>query len=178
MGLYGNPNLTGVERRFAENEIIVSKTDLTGKLVYGNNTFYDLAGMGEKQCIGQQHNIIRNPNMPRAVFDLLWETLKAGKEIFAYVDNRSYNGDNYWVFAHVTPSRNGSGEIVGYHSSRRSPNQQVIEDKIKPLYESLLRIEKEAASPKDGMQEARQKIDQVLTENKMTFNQMMFALGV
>lgn len=119
-------SLTGVERTFSPDEIIVSKTDLTGKITYGNRTFYRLAGLEESDCLGVQHNLIRHPEMPRAVFKLLWDTIAAGEEIFAYVVNRSANGDHYWVFAHVTPSRDNSGRIVGYHSNRRVPNKKVI----------------------------------------------------
>jgi PAS domain S-box-containing protein len=178
MALYGNPQLSGVEKTFDEDEIIVSKTDLTGKLTYGNRTFYRLAGLPEKDCLGKQHNIIRNPTMPRAVFELLWNTLKDGKEIFAYVVNRSANGDHYWVFAHVTPSLDGSGNIIGYHSNRRVPNRQVLHQHIEPLYTNLLQMEKSAPSPKDGLTASYQAVADLLTENKVGFNEFMFSLGV
>lgn len=178
MALYGNPQVTGVEKTFGEDEIIVSKTDLTGKLTYGNRTFYRLAGLSEEECIGQQHNIIRNPNMPRAVFELLWNTLKDGKEIFAYVVNRSANGDHYWVFAHVTPSRDSSGNIVGYHSNRRVPNRSVLNEHIIPLYKNLLTMEQSAASPKDGLDASYQAVLDLCAENNMGFNEFMFSLGV
>ncbi|MDX1736995.1 MAG: PAS domain-containing protein [Alphaproteobacteria bacterium] len=176
--LYGNSNLTGVERSFPTSEIIVSKTDLTGKLVYGNNTFYDLAGMTEKECLNQQHNIVRHPHMPRSVFDLLWETIKGGEEIFSYVVNRSKNGDHYWVFAHVTPSVNTSGTIIGYHSNRRAPNKTVVNEKIQPLYKELIALESNAASPKQGILAGRNRIRQILDETKMDFNELMFSFGL
>lgn len=176
--LYGNKELSGKEARFDDDEIIVSKTDLKGKLVYGNRTFYRLAGLSEKQCIGQQHNIIRHPEMPRCVFDLLWNTIKSGRELFAYVNNRSANGDNYWVFAHVTPSFDATGNIIGYHSNRRTPNRQTLNNHIIPLYKELLRLEQSVSSPKDGMGLSSAKIDSLLKQNKMGFNEFMFSLGV
>jgi PAS domain S-box-containing protein len=178
MALYGNPQLSGVEKTFDPDEIIVSKTDLTGKLTYGNRTFYRLAGMEEKECLGFQHNIIRNPTMPRVVFELLWNTLKENKEIFAYVVNRSTNGDHYWVFAHVTPSRDGSGNTVGYHSNRRVPNRRVLTEHIEPLYKNLLQVEQSASSPKDGLEASYKVVTDLLTENKVGFNEFMFSLGV
>lgn len=177
MELYGNKQLSGKEVYFGDDEIIVSKTDLTGKLTYGNRTFYKLAGLTEKQCIGQQHNIIRHPEMPRCVFDLLWSSLKSGEEIFAYVNNRSSNGDNYWVFAHVTPSYDASGKIVGYHSNRRVPNRKVLEKYIIPLYKDLLATEQAIASPKEALQASKSKLDNILKESGLTFNQWMFALN-
>lgn len=178
MALYGNSQLTDVETKFDEDEIIVSKTDLTGKITYGNRTFFRLAGLPENECVGAQHNIIRHPHMPRCVFELLWNTLKDGKEIFAYVLNRSANGDYYWVFAHVTPSRDTSGNIIGYHSNRRVPNRAVLNQTIIPLYKNLLDIEQTASSPKDGLNASFQTVVDLLTDNKVGFNEYMFSLGV
>ena len=98
-------HLTGVERFFDKDEIIVSKTDLKGRMTYCNDVFLRIAGYTEQELLGQPHSIIRHPDMPRCVFKLLWDTIGAGKEIFAYVINRAKNGDHYWVLAHVTPSR-------------------------------------------------------------------------
>lgn len=178
MELYGNPELTGVEKTFSEDEIIVSKTDLTGKITYGNRTFYRMAGFDEKECLDIQHNLIRHPEMPRAVFKLLWDTLKSGKEIFAYVLNRSKNGDQYWVFAHVTPSYDASNTMVGYHSNRRVPNRQVVDQHIVPLYKTLMQVEKSAPSPSAGLESSFQAVVDLLKENKVGFNEFMFSLGV
>jgi len=144
-------HLSGVERFFDDNEIIVSKTDTKGKLTYVNDVFLRLADYSESQCLGQPHNMIRNPEMPRCIFKLLWDTIQDGKEIFAYVVNRSANGDHYWVLAHVTPSRDSNGSIVGYHSNRRTPNREILEETIIPLYKQLLAEENKHANSKDGM---------------------------
>lgn len=178
MGLYGNPQLSGVERKLDASELIVSKTDCQGKITYGNRTFFALAGYDERECLGAPHNMIRHPHMPRGVFDLLWATLQNGKEMFAYVVNRAKNGDHYWVFAHVTPSYNEKSEIVGYHSNRRAPNTAVLREHIIPLYDDLLAVEKSADSPSDGMRTAREKVENMLAEAKIGFNEFMFSLGV
>ena len=170
--------LSGVERFFDESDIIVSKTDLKGKLTYVNQSFLKIAGMNEGQCIGKPHNVIRNPEMPRCVFKLLWDHLQSGKEIFAYVNNRAINGDNYWVFAHVTPSKDGSGNIVGYHSNRRVPNRKTLDEHIIPLYRDLLNIEASNTSAQAAMQASSEKIESLLKENNVTFNEWMFGLGV
>ncbi len=168
--------LTGVEREFNENELIVSKTDLTGKLTYGNRLFFNLAGMNEEECLGKQHNIVRHPDMPRCVFDLLWRTLQAGEELFAYVVNRSSNGDHYWVFAHVTPSTDMNGTVNGYHSNRRSPNRTILNESIIPLYKRLLRVEKDDPSPRSGLEKSKAMIADLLAERKQGFNEFMFSL--
>lgn len=176
-GLYGNTQLTGKERFF--EDIIVSKTDLEGKITYANRTFLKVAGFpDEKACLGQPHNIIRHPDMPRAVFHLLWKTLQNDQEIFAYVVNRALNGDHYWVLAHVTPSHDMNKNIIGYHSNRRVPNKQVLNENIIPLYKNLLKIEKSESSPKVGMEKAFQAVVDLLAEAKLGYNEFIFSLGV
>ena len=130
--------LTDHEVFFPENEIIVSKTDLVGRMTYVNQTFCRVAGYREFELLGQPHNIIRHPDMPRAVFKLLWDAIMAGKEIFAYVKNRSKGGDFYWVFAHVTPSLDKNNTIVAYHSNRRAPNRATVDKVIIPFYRATL----------------------------------------
>ena len=175
--LYGNPSLTGVEKTFSPDEIIVTKTDLKGRISYGNRTFFRMAGYDEKACIGAPHNLIRHPDMPRCVFKLLWDTLQSGREVFAYVNNRSRNGDSYWVFAHVTPSFDASGRTVGYHSNRRVPDRQVVSRHIEPLYRRLLDVERRSVSPKAGMDAALGAVEALLKESRVGFNQFMFSLG-
>ncbi len=107
-------------------------------MTYTNDVFSRIAGYSARELKGQPHNIIRHPQMPRSVFALLWQTIQAGGEIFAYVINRCKNGDHYWVIAHVSASRDRSGEIIGYHSARRVPERSIVDEKIIPLYDLLL----------------------------------------
>ncbi|MEO5336837.1 MAG: PAS domain-containing protein [Magnetospirillum sp. WYHS-4] len=169
--------LTGVERTFAEHEIIVSKTDLKGRITYGNEVFFRMAGYTERQAIGQPHSMIRHPEMPRCVFKLLWDTIQGGHEIFAYVVNRSANGDHYWVLAHVTPSRDGSGNLVGYHSNRRVPNRTVLTSTIIPLYNQLLQEENRHSNAKDGMNASHAMLVNLLKDKGMRYDELIFALG-
>ena len=144
------PIMTGVERHFGKDEIIVTKTDPKGKIIYGNEVFMRLAGYSEDEVIGKPHNIIRHPAMPRCVFKLLWDTIGSGKEIFAYVINLAKTGDHYWVLAHVTPTFGPDGRIQSYHSSRRCPSRDAIA-KIEPVYKTLCGIEISHQNPQDGM---------------------------
>ena len=73
-------DLTGVERTFGADEIIVSKTDTKGRLTYVNQLFQTIADYKEDELIGQPHNIVRHPDMPRCVFKLLWDTISSGNE--------------------------------------------------------------------------------------------------
>lgn len=170
-------SLTGVERFFEDDEIIVSKTDLKGRISYANNVFLRLAGMSEKETLGRPHSCIRNPNMPRCIFKLLWDTIQDGREIFAYVVNRSKNGDHYWVLAHVTPSRDGSGNIVGYHSNRRVAARQVLDDTIIPFYKTLLEEERKHANGKDGLEASFNMVSNLLRGSGVAYDEFIFSLG-
>jgi hypothetical protein len=91
--------------------------------------------------LGTPHSIVRHPQMPKAVFKLLWERVEKKEEIFAFVINKTKNGNDYWVYANVTASLDVDGNIVGYYSVRRMPNPAALEV-IKPLYVKMLEAEK------------------------------------
>ena len=166
---------TGVERYFDPKTFIVSKTDLKGVLLYGNPIFMDIAGYEEQEIIGQPHSILRHPDMPRCVFKLLWDYLLAEKEVFAYVKNMCKNGDHYWVFAHATPSYDENDRLVGYHSSRRVPEQSALEV-IKPLYANLLKIENTTSNKKEGMEKSYQALMDVCKEKGMEYHELLFSI--
>lgn len=166
--------LTGVERFFDPGEIIVSKTDTKGRLVYVNELFLSIADYTEPEVLGQPHNIIRHPHMPRCVFKLLWDTISVGNELFAYVINRTKFGDHYWVLAHVTPNVNSDGEITGYHSSRRSPSRDAI-DKIAPLYQQLLSEEAKHANSKEGMAASTAMLQATLDDLGLPYDRFIFS---
>ncbi len=144
-------HVTNNERTFEQHEIIVSKTDTKGRITYANSVFQRVGLYTESELKNQPHNILRHPDMPRCVFKLLWETIQSGQEIFAYVKNRAKNGDYYWVFAHVTPSYDTEGNVVGYHSNRRVPRPEALAV-IQPLYAELRTEENKHANDKTGMQ--------------------------
>lgn len=168
--------LTGKEVFFDDDEIIVSKTNLKGHITYCNDVFKQIAGYTEKELLGQPHSILRHPEMPRCVFKLLWDTIQEGKEIFAYVVNRTKTGDHYWVLAHVTRSRDMNGEVIGYHSNRRVPNRAILTEKIIPLYQSLLAEEKKHTSRKQGMQMASGMVVQLLKDSGMDYDEFIARL--
>jgi PAS domain S-box-containing protein len=168
--------LTGVERTFKENEIIVSKTDTKGRLIYINQTFLEVADYIESEVIGQPHSMIRHPDMPRCVFKLLWDTISKGQELFAYVMNRTKFGDYYWVLAHVTPTFEEDGKTVrGYHSNRRVPNAVALEV-IKPLYAELKAEEDRHANKKDGMNSAYKLLQDKLAQAGMEYDEFILSL--
>ncbi|MGY0831338.1 PAS domain-containing protein [Azospirillum argentinense] len=167
--------LTGFERTFDPGELIVTKTDLKGRITYANRVFLRISGYDEHEVIGAPHNILRHPDMPACVFKLLWDTIGAGREIFAYVDNRAKTGEHYWVFAHVTPSFDENGTAIGYHSNRRVPRRDAVET-IRPLYAQLLAEERRHANPKAAMVASTALLSDLLKRNGTTYGKFIFAL--
>jgi len=167
---------TNTEVHFASDDIIVSKTNLKGHITYANKTFCEIAGYTEAEVLGQPHSIIRHPDMPRAVFKLLWDTLAEGREIFAYVKNMTKRGDYYWVFAHVTPSFDANRQVIGFHSNRRVPDRKVLTESIIPLYAELLREEAAQRNGKDALAAGFARLVAFSSSRKMPYDQLIFAL--
>ena len=164
------------ELTFDTSEIIVSKTDLKGRITYANRTFARIAGYCEAELIGQPHSIIRHPDMPRAVFKLLWDVLEKRDEVFAYVKNLARSGGYYWVFAHVTPSFDNAHNVVGYHSNRRVPRRDVISNVIEPLYAELLAIENSEKNAKSGLQKSYAHLNEIVRSKARSYDELIFSL--
>jgi PAS domain S-box-containing protein len=167
---------TNVEAFFDKNDIIVSKTDLKGRITYANQTFCHIAGYSEAELMGQPHSIIRHPDMPRAVFKLLWDTLLEGREVFAYVKNMAKNGSYYWVFAHVTPSFDPDKKIIGFHSSRRVPDRKILEAAIIPVYAAVLQEERRHRNGQTALSASFKVVVEFLKSKNMTYDEFIFSL--
>lgn len=172
-----NHTLTGQERTFNDDDIIVSKTNLKGHLTYANKIFLDISGYKEQDVLGKAHNFIRHPDMPRCIFKLLWETLASGNEIFAYINNRAKSGDHYWVYAHVTPSWDDDGKIIGYHSNRRVPDRRILDEHIIPLYKQLKTEESKHSNGKEGMAAGLKMLQNILNDAGIAYDEFMATIG-
>jgi PAS domain S-box-containing protein len=166
---------TGVEQMLGDEELIVSKTDLKGRITYANDVFIRMARYPARELIGAPHSIIRHPDMPRCVFKLLWDTIEAKQEIFAYVVNLAGDGSHYWVFAHVTPTFDIRGNIIGYHSNRRRPEQASLE-KVKPIYKLLRDEEACHANAKDGMRASFDMMIEFLKQQGLAYDEFVLSL--
>ncbi len=167
--------LTGVERTFSQEDVMVTKTDLKGRITYANKVFCDIVGVPESRVLGAPHSFLRHPDMPRCVFKLLWDRISAGEEVFAYVVNMASNGDHYWVFAHVTPTFDEHGQITGYHSNRRLPDRAIV-GKISSLYQTLKSLEDGAPDRGTGLRASTDKLTEILDEQGMGYDEFIFSL--
>lgn len=166
---------TGVERAFRDDQIIVSKTDLKGRITYVNQLFVDVSGYAEEELIGAPHSVIRHPEMPRAVFHLLWDTLVQKREIFAYVKNMTATGDHYWVLAHVTPTFGRDGSVLGYHSNRRTASRSALAQ-IEPLYRALLDEEGRHGSKPEAAAAGRRALEAQLLIQNQRYDEFIWSL--
>ncbi|MDY0873530.1 PAS domain-containing protein [Dongia rigui] len=155
--------------------MIVSKTDLKGRITYANDVFLRLAKFPRSQVIGAPHSLIRHPDMPRCVFKMLWDTIQTKKELFAYIVNMARDGDHYWVFAHVTPTFDANRNILGFHSNRRKPDKAQLE-KIIPMYAELLAEENRHDSRKDGMLRGHDMLMNMLKGKGLDYDEFVFSL--
>ena len=106
-----------IETEVPEEEIIISRTDLQGKITYVNETFADNSGYAVEELIGKAHNIVRHPDMPSSVFKELWETIQAKKQWSGVVKNMRSDKGFYWVKAIVSGVYK-NGELVEFKSLR------------------------------------------------------------
>ncbi|ASW02125.1 methyl-accepting chemotaxis protein [Paraburkholderia aromaticivorans] len=120
-----NQPVTGHEYEFPSSDMLVSATDLTGRIQYCNPAFIAVSGFTRDELIGQPHNLIRHPDMPRDAFADMWATIRDGRPWTALVKNRRKNGDHYWVHANVTPVVE-KGTVVGYLSVRVKPERDAV----------------------------------------------------
>jgi len=118
------------ESYFAFDELFFSRTDENGKILSGNSIFRRVSGYEWDELLDKPHSLIRHPDMPRAVFWLLWKTIENGEPIGAYVKNRSKDGRYYWVFAIVTPI---DGGYLSVRLKPRSPFLAIVEKEYAEL---------------------------------------------
>ena len=165
---------TAIERVMREDDFIVSMTDPKGRITYGNRVFIEFSGYSEQELLGTQHNIIRHPDMPRAVFKLLWDKISNKEECFAYVKNMSKDGGFYWVFTNVTPTFDPAGNITGYFSVRRKPKLSGIEA-VTPLYAAMLEAEQKAG-PANAIEASGKLLADVLKQKGLSYDELVLAI--
>ncbi|HEO99455.1 MAG: PAS domain-containing protein [Campylobacterales bacterium] len=164
---------TDVEHEVTRVDIVVSKGDEEGNIIYANPIFFKLAGYTQGELLDKPHSMIRHPEMPKIIFKYLWDRLKSGEDVMTFVKNLSKDGGFYWVFAHVRVATNPDGTFRNYVSTRRamaSGARGVIE----PLYKKLSEAEQNG-----GMEASQKVLEAFLAENGAslaTFSDVMQTL--
>jgi len=130
-----NQPVNNKQKHFKEGSTLVSMTDLNGVIEYVNNNFIEISGYTQDELIGQNHHLVRHPDMPEAAFADLWSKIKSDEEWRGLVKNRCKDGGYYWVDAYVIPVFK-NGKKVGYQSVRSVPTQKQIND-AESLYSKM-----------------------------------------
>jgi aerotaxis receptor len=115
---------------------ILSTTNPKGQITHINDEFVEISGFSREELIGQPHNIIRHPDMPRAAYEEMWTRLREGKTWLGAVKNRCKNGDHYWVRAYAIPVLDRNGQVQELQSIR-SQLEPEAEARAEKLYANL-----------------------------------------
>lgn len=130
------------EVQWDKSKVLISETDVAGTITKVNDVFCNVSHYSESELIGQPHNLIRHPDMPRLVFKLLWDNLKIGNNFVGVIKNLAKTGEYYWVVTDFEMRRDGMGNITHYIGRRKAVPQGAIDNYLAPFYESLLKMEK------------------------------------
>lgn len=154
-----------------QNDLIVSATDKKGNILYTNEIFAKIAEYTKEELIGQPHSLIRHKDMPKVIFHLLWQRVLSGKTIYAFVKNRTKNGNYYWVKAYVKPVyKNGEiSQIISY----RKPMNDFAKEYITRLYKTLIDFEKN-----HSIDESYQFLMNYLEKRNLTYDQFIDRLSL
>lgn len=161
------PIVIDEEITFSKKKFIVSKTDLKGNIIFINKNFSEVSGYEEAELVGSPHNVLRHPDMPKAIFFLVWQALLAGHPISGVVKNLAKDGRYYWVISDWEAKFNSKGDIVALTAFRRAAPQDVIET-TKELYRTMLAIEK-----KHGMEKSLGYLEAYLEEHEVNYNEFI-----
>ncbi len=159
------PQPVNKEIKLNNKRYIVSKTDSKGIIEYGNDYFVEISGYSEAELIGQAHNIVRHPDMPKVVFKMMWDRIKKAQNIMAVVKNMAKDGSYYWVVTEFEPKVDPiSNEIISHTAFRKAAPQKAI-DTMEPIYQKLLEIEKDG-----GMDASEKYLRGFLEEKRMSYD--------
>ncbi len=157
-----------LEIKCAYQEVIISRTDLKGNIIYCNSTFAKVNGFKRPSAvINQPHNIIRHPDMPKTIFNIIWRVISNGLPIQAIVKNKTNDNKYYWTMLEWRPQIDNNNTIVSFVAEGKQAPEKIIQT-IEPLYELLCDIEKE-----HGVDSAITYLRSYLDEKGMTYSQYL-----
>jgi PAS domain S-box-containing protein len=106
-------------KRCIDDFLIITKTDLNGIITYANASFTKISKYSYDELIGSPHNIVRHPDVPRVIFEVIWQRLQNGKTWKGVLKNRAKDGSTYYVETYISPVFNQNGEIIEYMALRK-----------------------------------------------------------
>ncbi|CAA6812509.1 MAG: SIGNAL-TRANSDUCTION SENSOR PROTEIN-PAS/PAC domain [uncultured Sulfurovum sp.] len=161
------PIVLDEEIGFSKKKFIVSKTDLEGNILFVNQNFCDITGYEYEELMGQSHSVLRHPDMPEAIFYMIWKSLFAGMEVSAIIKNVAKSGAYYWVIADFSMQRNNYGELETFTSFKRAAPATVTEE-VALLYQEMISSER-----RGGVEASLQYLEIFLEERQMSYNEYL-----
>jgi PAS domain S-box-containing protein len=161
------PIVLNQEIEFSKKKFIVSKTDIEGNILFVNKNFCEVSGYTELELQGTSHSILRHPDMPQAIFYMMWKSLLAGMEISAVVKNLAKSGKYYWVISDFSMQRDNHGKLESFSSFNRIAPDYVSET-MESLYTLMLLVER-----KEGIEGSLRYLESYLEEKNMGYNEFL-----
>ena len=155
------------EIKCASQQVIVSRTDTEGNIVYCNPTFLEINGFKSSEVIKKSHNIVRHPDMPKSVFRIIWSIIEQGFPIQAVIKNKTNDGHFYWTLMTIKPQKDRDNKVISYVAYGKQAPDTVVRT-IEPLYNIMLEIEREL-----DIDAALEYLESHLREEKMTYSEYM-----
>lgn len=163
-------NIVNYEIKCAYQEVVISRTDKQGNIIYCNSTFMNVNGFKGASIINKSESVIRHPDMPQTIYDIIWKTISKGLPIQAIMKNKTNDNKYYWSMVEWKPQKDIEGNVLSYVAEGKQAPEKVIEE-IEPLYEMMHEIEKE-----HGMESALTYLHSFLDEKKMTYSEYLYNL--
>ena len=136
--------ITPIDEEYTfEGQAIISQTDLKGVITYANRAFCEISGYKVDELVGQPHNIIRHPSMPKEAFARIWETIQEGRVWNGLVKNLRKDGKFYWVDTEILPIKDDEDNVLGYIAVRKAASRKDINEN-EDTYLKMLHTEKES----------------------------------
>jgi len=123
---------------FFDENIIISQTDTKGIITYVNKMFCKVSGYDKEDLLGKAHNIIQHPDMPKAVFKKMWETIQNGQSWNGLIKNLRKDGLYYWVDIEILPIKSDDGEVTGYIAANKAASIKDIQEN-EEIYKKMLK---------------------------------------
>lgn len=132
---------TDLERVLLRSEIISTRTNPHGLITFVNPVFCTVTGYRKDEVLNKPHNIIRHPDVPRAVYRMMWDEIKSGNQFFGVTKNCCKHGAYYWTIGYFQPEIGASGEITGFRSTRHGLHSQALKEEFEELYHNVRQTE-------------------------------------
>lgn len=160
----------GIEITVPSGELIVTKTNTEGVVTYGSRNFFALTGYSETELLGQFHQVLHHPDVPKAYYKLLVDlTTKNSHEFFGIYKALTKQGNFYWSFVHVTPSYNSRCTLLGFQSITRPAKPELVAQ-FGEWYREMRTIEQTQSASKSA-----QFLFEKIAEKGMNYNEFVFS---